>query len=275
VAHPQIAVFARLAEEDAAPTRLIAGQKTKLARTMHDIRYDPVHDEFWVGNPFAGALMAYRGGADGEEAPIRIIQGPDTMLQGPDRLEVDYLNNELIVPEHGNTILVFPSREGGNVAPIRVIQGPKTQLQSVRSAGVDMVRNLIVAGTQHRTPEGEQLGILLVYDRTADGDEAPLRVIEGEKTEIVRITQLRVYSPRGWILAAQSGTHEALHPKDAFVGVWHIDDEGNVPPRYRIRGPKTTLIKPRGIVLDVKNKEVIISDMSQNAIFTYYFPELF
>jgi hypothetical protein len=51
VAHPQIAVFAREAKENAVPTRLLAGQKTMLARTMHDIQYDALHDEFLVTNP--------------------------------------------------------------------------------------------------------------------------------------------------------------------------------------------------------------------------------
>ncbi|MCH7978935.1 MAG: hypothetical protein IH935_08165, partial [Acidobacteria bacterium] len=76
MAHPQIAAFTRLAKENEAPTRLIAGQKTLLARTMHDIRYNAIHDEFVVNNPFAQAILVFRGGADGEEAPIRVIQGP-------------------------------------------------------------------------------------------------------------------------------------------------------------------------------------------------------
>ena len=78
-----------MAEENAVPTRLIAGQKTLLSRTMHDIRYDAVHDEFIVTNPFAQAILVFRGGADGEEAPIRVIQGPSTQLKRPDRVDVD------------------------------------------------------------------------------------------------------------------------------------------------------------------------------------------
>ena len=52
-----------------------AGQATKLSRTMHDIRYDAVHDEMLVTNPFAQAILVFRGGANGEEAPIRVIPG--------------------------------------------------------------------------------------------------------------------------------------------------------------------------------------------------------
>ena len=56
---------------------------------MHDIRYDAVNDEFLVTNPFAQAILVFRGGAEGNEPPIRIIQGSNTQLRGVDRLDVD------------------------------------------------------------------------------------------------------------------------------------------------------------------------------------------
>ena len=149
MAHPQIATFARLAGVNSQPARLIYGQKTLMARTMHDIRYDAVNDEFLVTNPFALAILVFRGGADGEEAPIRVIQGPKTMIGGADRLEVDPINNEILVPE-GDKILVFSRTAEGDVAPIRVIQGPDTQLAYAESAVVDPIHNLIFVGTQDR-----------------------------------------------------------------------------------------------------------------------------
>ena len=111
MAHPQIAVFARLAKENSQPTRVLAGQNTLLSRTMHDIRYDAVHDEIFVNNPFAQAILVFRGSAQGEEPPIRIIQGPNTRLEGQvDRLDVDPVHNEIYIPNH-EKILVFP-RDG-------------------------------------------------------------------------------------------------------------------------------------------------------------------
>jgi len=100
------------------PTRLIAGQTSKLSRTMHDIRYDEIHDhdEIVVSNPFAQAILTFRGDADGEEAPIRIIQGPKTQLEDPDRLEVDPVHNEIFVPNNRDSILVFRRDAQGDVA---------------------------------------------------------------------------------------------------------------------------------------------------------------
>jgi hypothetical protein len=79
VAHPQIAIFARMAKGGDAPERVIFGQATKLSRTMHDIRYSAKRDEIYVTNPFAQAILAFRGSAKGEEAPVRVIH-PDGML---------------------------------------------------------------------------------------------------------------------------------------------------------------------------------------------------
>ena len=275
MAHPQIAAFARLAKENEAPARLIAGQKTLLARTMHDIRYDAIHDEFVVNNPFAQAILTFRGGADGEEAPIRVIQGPSTQLGGSSRLEVDPVNDEIIVPG-GDRILVYPREGKGDVSPIRVIQGPDTLLRGSGALSVDPVHNLIVAsiGNQRRRGEGPT-GSLLIFNRTDSGNVKPRAVITGPKTGIIRFNQIRVYPPKGWIIATQPGPRDDQEPEGIFVGVWSINDNGDVPPRWKIGGPKSTLKKPRGVALDPKNKELIVADMRLNAVLIYYFPEIF
>ena len=80
--HPQIAAFARLAKENQPPVRTLEGQKTLLSRTMHGFSYDPIHDEIVVNSPLSQAILVFRGGANGEEAPLRIIQGPKTGILG-------------------------------------------------------------------------------------------------------------------------------------------------------------------------------------------------
>jgi len=71
VAHPQIAVFARLADKNAQPVRKLEGQKTLLGRTMHGFTYDEIHDEFTVPQQFAQAILTFAGGAGGETPPLR------------------------------------------------------------------------------------------------------------------------------------------------------------------------------------------------------------
>ena len=280
MAHPQIAAFARLAKENTMPTRLLAGQATRLSRTMHDIRYDAVHDEFLVTNPFAQAIMVFRGGADGEEAPIRIIQGAKTLLagvegnvsSGVDRLDVDPVHDEIFIPS-GDKILVYPRTGNGNISPLRVIQGPDTKLTRAQSIAVDPVNNVIVAGTNKRNNSS---GSLLIFNRTGRGNAKPIGLIMGPRTGIGNLQQLRVYPPKGWIVAPQTGdSYGVLEPEGVFIGVWSIHDDGDIPPRWKLGGPGSIMKKPRGIALNPKDKELIIADMRLNSVLTYYFPEIF
>jgi len=255
---------------------------------MHDIRYDELHDELFVTNPFSNAILAFRGEANGEESPLRVIQGPHTQLAGnTDRLEVDPAHNEIYVPLY-DRILVFPRTGNGDVAPIRVIRGPDTQLRTAMSVAVDPVQNLMVVGTSTSSPSRERElsgggavrlvhggdhGGMIIFNRTDNGNVKPRAVIQGPKTEIVRILQLRIHN--GWIVASQAGRIDEQEPEGAFVGIWSIQDNGDVPPRWKIGGPKSTLKKPRGVALNPKNKELIVADMRLNAVLTFYFPEIF
>jgi hypothetical protein len=280
VAHPQIAVFARLAKQSEPPKRTIAGQATLLARTIHDIRYDEIHDEIVVPNQFAQAILTYRGDSSGEAAPVRMIQGSLTQLVRPDRLAIDPVNNEIVVP-NSDSIPVFARQANGNVAPLRVIRGPKTLLKGASSIAVDPVNNVIVAATQGRPPEGYQntytpsTNTLVIFGRTDQGDVAPRSVISGDHTGLHIINQIQIYGPKGWIVATQSTTDTESEPPGVFVGVWSIHDNGDVPPRWKIAGPRSRLKKPRGVVLNPRDKELIVADMRENAVLTYYFPDIF
>jgi len=247
-----------------------------LARTMHDIRYDPIHDEILVTNPFAMAVLTFRGDANGEEAPIRVIQGPHTQLSGHgisdiDRADVDPVHNEIVVP-NGESVLVFSRTAAGDVAPIRAIRGPDTRLRGAASLAVDPVHDLIVVLDNP---------YLLIFNRTDNGNVKPRAVIQPPLGVAFRASiQIQVYPPKGWIMAA---TEDRNHPASSHdvevasggLGIWSINDNGQVRPRWNITGPKSLLKKPRGVAFDAKEKEVYVADMRQNAVLTYYFPEIF
>ena len=159
------------------------------------------------------------------------------------------------------------------MAPIRVIKGPDTRLVGTHAMAVDPVNDVIVVGDSFQT-QSRFRGNLLMYNRTDSGNVKPRAEIAGDHTRIVRINQIQVYPPNGWIVATQPGGR-GVEPEGVFVGVWSIDDDGNVPARWIIGGPKSTLKKPRGVALNPRNKELIVADMRLNSVLTYYFPELF
>ena len=165
-----------MADGGAQPVRRIEGQKSLLGRTMHAIAYNEMRDEFVVPQQFGQAILTFRGDASGEATPLRVIQGSRTGLIEPDRLAIDAVHNEIFVPE-GDQVLVFPLLGNGNVAPIRVLKGPDTLL-GASSVAVDPIHNLLtVAGGNRQEGTG-----ILIFDRMANGNTKPLRVIRGPNT---------------------------------------------------------------------------------------------
>jgi DNA-binding beta-propeller fold protein YncE len=265
VAHPQIAAFARLANGGQVPARRIYGQTSNLSRTMHDIRYNAVDDEILVPNPFSNAILVFRGGAEGQEAPIRIIQGPNTELNGPDRLDIDTVHREIFVPGRGN-VLVYPLDGNGDVKPKRVVRGPDTQIDG-SSIAVDPVNNLFAVTGREQS--------ILVFDRTADGNVKPLRVIKGPNAQIDRINQMAIYPAGKLLVVAMPGRQGDMEPPRVFVGMWSLDDNGDVAPKWTITGKQTGLKKPFAVALNPEHKEIYVTDMRLNGVMTFSVPEVF
>ena len=115
-----------------------------LGRTQHSIFYDEFHDEVVIPQPFAGAILTFPGGANGETPPLRIIQGPKAGLALNDVMTVDPVHNEYFVPrgQGGGMIHVFDRMAVGDVAPIRIIGGPKAGLGGIPS--VDYEHNFLI-----------------------------------------------------------------------------------------------------------------------------------
>ena len=275
--HPQIAAFARLADGSAKATRNVAGQKTLLGRVTHGIAYDPIHDEFTVPQPLGQAILTFQGGANGEEPPIRVIQGSLTQLQYSHTLTTDPVHNEIFVPDSEGGVMVYPREANGNVAPIRILKGPAGARFRATALAVDPVSDLLVVAGSANGQQG-----LFIFNRTDEGNATPKSAITGPKTGLRPVTgSLVIYPPKGWIILSNSGQgprgpgEGTGWSDESFVGVWSINDNGDVPPRWRIGGPKGILRMATGVVLDPKNKSLIVSDMALNAVMTFSFPEIF
>ncbi len=253
---------------------MVYGQKSLLGRTMHDIRYDPVNDEVLVPNPFASAILVFRGSANGQEGPVRVIQGPRTELGNPDRADVDPVHNEIFVPEDGK-ILVYSRTANGDAAPIRSIRGPDTMLDSLQGMAVDPVHNMLAVARNDEDSQGRPSGAVLIFNRTDSGNVKPRGVIQGPKSGLGRLNQVQIYAPKGWIVLTESGPPSEEEPEGVYIGIWHIGNNGDIPPRWKLTGPKTLMKKPRGVALIPQYKELIVADMRLNSVLTYSFPEMF
>jgi hypothetical protein len=245
---------------------------TQLGRTMHGIAYDAARDEVYVPQPFAQALLTFRGAASGDEKPIRVIQGSQTRLSNTDKVENDPVNNELLVSEDG-VILIFDRTANGNVPPKRVLTMDGDI--DIDAVSVDYVHNVIIAANPGGSKE-EKFPRLLFLNRAGDGVVKPVRVVGGKKTLLTGTFGMRGYAPKGLVLVAMPGPSTSGAHDPSFIGVWSTtQDDGDVAPRWTIGGPFGELKQPRGIDLDVKGQNVIISDKVLNAVLTYHFPEIF
>ena len=97
------------------------------------------------------SITVYPLKANGDVAPLRVIQGDKTGLSNPTGVFVDGVNNELLVANWGNhTITVYPRGAGGNLKPLRVISPTKSRV----SAGIGN------PGAIYVDPERDEIGVI-------------------------------------------------------------------------------------------------------------------
>ena len=282
---PRIAAFARLANGNMAPVRVITGSATKIARTMHGIAYDPVRDEIYAPNALADAVLVFRGSANGDEPPVRIIQGPCTGLMNPHAISLDLVHREILVSSlSSKAIAVFPMNASGNVTPIRYIKGPRTELDHVVGLGVDAESDVLIAANSEE---------ILFFHRTDSGNVAPIGALKGPRTGI-RDEPWELYVFGGKIFVAASNHLHVnvysgvtvkpgfskppedpwLNPELGFIGVWSVKDRGDVAPRGTIGGAFSQLAHPTGLALNPKDGEIYTTDSVRNGLFTFLVPDL-
>ena len=292
-------MFARAANGNVAPKRVIEGQATNLSRTMHGIAYDNLHDEIVIPVALGGAVLVFKADASGEVPPLRIIQGTRTRLVRPHTVAVDPVNNEILTADPSSrAIFVFDRMSNGNVSPKRVISGEKTGLLDIVGLDVDPIRNVIVASS--RKGNGDKVGIF-VFDRLANGDVAPKQFIGGPNSKLAHFRQVAIDPGTGNIFLAQQNTRmkqmeayvldkprEGFKAKEddddddsdsgrldqlGFIAVYAPDDNGDIPPRAIIKGPGIRLAGAAGVALNPKKKEIIT--VGGNGFQTFLLPEFF
>jgi hypothetical protein len=297
---PRISVFARVANGNVAPKRVIEGQATNLSRTMHGIAYDGIHDEIVIPVALSGAVLVFKADATGEVPPLRAIQGTRTRLVRPHTVAVDPVNNEILTADPSSrAIFVFDRTASGNVAPKRVISGERTGLLDIVGLDVDPIRHVIVAAS--RKGNGDKVGIF-VFDRLASGDVAPKQFIGGPNSKLAHFRQVAIDPATGNIFLAQQNTRmkqmeayvldkprEDFKAKEkddddddsdsgrldqmGFIAVYAPDDNGDIPPRAIIKGPGIRLAGAAGVALNPKKKEIIT--VGGNGFQTFLLPEFF
>ncbi len=242
---------------------------------MHQIAFDVVHDEIIAPNPFAEAILVFRGGANGEEPPLRIIQGPKTRMHNPDKVAVDPIHDEIFVPQVAtDSILVFDREANGDVEPIRIIRGPETKLDGPGKVFVDYINDLLIVvdSTAH----------FLIFNRTDNGDVAPQAIVPTLGESGGGPVRMALYPQGKKIFLRFSGGGEREQGRGDSIGVWQytVGEDIDVSLWAVIEDTTYPDLSIRGIGLNPEAKEVMTlirkgGKPAAAALRVYHVPEVF
>ncbi len=251
-------VFSRQAEGNVAPDRELS-----TPHGTYGIAADEEHQELYLTVQHRNSVVVYRKMAEGDEKPLRTIQGKATLLEDPHGVAVDTGRDLLFVANYGNarqpgvggsgtfqppSISVYPRTASGDVAPVAVIKGPNTQLNWPAGIAVD--------------PEGGELFVandaadsILVFRVTDQGNATPLRVLKGPRTRLKNPTGVTLDLENGELWVSNFGNHSAT--------VFSLTADGDTPPLRTIRAaPQEKLAlgigNPGAVAYDPKRDELLV-----------------
>jgi DNA-binding beta-propeller fold protein YncE len=207
-----------------------------------------VHEELFMTEQHDSALVVYRKGATQEESPIRFLQGAKTGLQDPHGITFDPKDDVLFVANYGSThdvALTDKPKTGVNQADNR--EGKKNW---------PLGREFAAPGSGTINPPS-----ITVYARTAQGNEAPVRKIQGPDTGLNWPTGLAFDPQQRELFVANDASHEIL--------VFDAAARGNARPKRVLKGAATKLANPTSVFADTKNRELWVANFGGHSATVY------
>ena len=273
------------------PKRLIGGEETFLEYAC-GVYVDPTSgDIYGVNNDTMNWMLVFGRDAEGNVAPKRKLRTPHTtfgMVADEERQEL------LFTIQDDHAVVVFKKDAKDEDSPVRILQGSSTQLADPHGIALDPKREEIFVsnwGTNNERPplsEGGggdarhermdfpvgrnrafpasgkiQATSITVFPKTAQGDTAPLRVIQGPRTQFDWPTALAVHPDRGEIFVANDTGNSVI--------VFPIEASGNVAPIRVLKGPRTMIKNPTGVALDLENNELWVANFGSHAATVFEF----
>lgn len=275
-----------------APVRMIRDPYPTYSAVVVDSKYNEIilQDE----NLFQ--IMAYDRTANTPPSaamtePKRVIGGPATHVEFNCGLYVDPQNGDIYSVNNDtlDTMTVFSREAKGNVPPTRALRTPH------RTFGIAVNEQ-----AQELFLTVEHPPAIVVYHKMAKGNDAPIRIVEGDRTKledphgIALDTKNHVmyvanhgsvsYSKDGknftrrpsagggWQIPSERERREAMvagsgvyHPPS--ITVYPANAVGEVVPLRTIEGPDTQLDWPAQIYLDEDHGELFVAnDMGDSVL---------
>jgi len=247
--------------ESTTPKRVIQGSNTH-CEYNNGLTIDSRNGDIYsVAMDTEDNVIVFSHDSKGDAAPIRILKTPHRNFASG----IDEEKNELFVTiQYPPKVVVYRKDASANEMPLRVLEGPHTLLHDTHGLALDLKRRLMIVGSWGNSSDPNVAGSgkvyppsIAVYPLDANGDVAPLRLIQGPKTQLDW--------PGGMSLDVESGDLFVANDVGGSILVFKETDQGDVAPSRVIKGPKTGMNHPAGISIDPKNKEVWVSNMGNSS----------
>jgi DNA-binding beta-propeller fold protein YncE len=265
-----IKVFDRMentpANVDASkPKRVIEGPKTDLEYN-NGLYVDPKNgDIYTVASDTADNMLVFPRDAKGDVAPARQLNTPHRNFASA----VDEEKGEVFITiQYPPKVVVYRKTASGDDKPIRVLEGERTRIYDAHGMAIDVQKKLLFVSSWGNASDYRVAGSgkfyppsINVYPLDASGDVAPLRVIQGPKTQLNWAGGLAVDPDSGLLWIANDQGNNVIAFKET--------DEGNVAPTRVLKGPKTGIKNPTGVAVDTKNKELWVANLGNSSATVY------
>ena len=181
---PKVVVYKKDASGTDQPVRVLEGPRTYLHDT-HGLALDFQRKLMFVGtwgnssDPnvagsgkfYPPSINVYALGASGDTAPLRIIQGPKTLLDWAGGMTLDPQTGNLwVANDVDGSIVVFKGTDEGDVIPTQIIRGPKTGLNHPAGISFDTKNREVWVSNMGNSSAS-------AFAPSANGDVAPIRTI--------------------------------------------------------------------------------------------------
>jgi len=249
-----------------APRGWVLGPSVKLG-FVAGVAVNPKRHEVIVTNNDGGGVEVFSYDANGDTRPIRSLTVPHQSWG----LSLDTDSNELAVTsQQYQGISIYSAEDSGVVRPRRTIRGMETQLEDPHGVFLDTQRDEVFAAnhgnwTEMRSYAGDEPAFpgkyipgrftpssVRVYKASANGDVAPIRTLQGNKTQLAWPMGITVDKPRDELLVANYASNSIL--------VFPVGASGDVAPARYIGGPHTAIVGPVGVGVDTKRNEIWVAN---------------
>lgn len=247
------------------PRRVIAGNDTDV-QFNSCVYIDPANgDVYSVENDIGDVIVTFEHDATGNAKPIRKL----SVTHRAYAMAMDEENQEFFVSvQHPPQVAVYRKGASGKEQPKRLLIGDKTQLSDSHGMAIDTKRKLLFVDNWGNIADDDKPGsgrfgppTITVYRLNANGDEAPLRTIQGPKTGLDWPGAMSVDLDTGDLYVANDMGQDII--------AFHSTDGGDVAPSRTIKGPHTGLSYPVGVFADTKNKEVWATNIGNSTATVY------